>query len=50
MVKGVLIVGLGKSGIAAAEVLEALGYEVYAYDKKPYDQIENIQKLKKLPK
>ncbi|MDI6602143.1 MAG: UDP-N-acetylmuramoyl-L-alanine--D-glutamate ligase [Thermoanaerobacteraceae bacterium] len=48
MVKRVLIVGLGKSGVATAETLNTLGYEIHVYDRKPYDQLEGIDVLKKL--
>ncbi len=48
MLKNVLIVGLGKSGVAAAEILNAMGYEIYAYDKRPSNQIEDISSLEKL--
>lgn len=37
----VLVVGLGKSGIAAAETLLSLGAKVSVYDKKEEDQIES---------
>ncbi len=49
MSKNILIIGLGMSGIASAEVANDMGYKICVYDNKPYDQIENIDKLKKLP-
>jgi UDP-N-acetylmuramoylalanine--D-glutamate ligase len=44
--KRVLIVGLARSGIGAANLLVSLGAKVYVTDMKPYDALEdNIKKL-----
>ena len=39
--KRVTVVGMARSGIAAARVLHALGARVTVTDKKPFDQLEN---------
>lgn len=38
--KKYLVVGMGKSGVAAAEVLAQLGQEVFVYDKQSADKIK----------
>jgi UDP-N-acetylmuramoylalanine--D-glutamate ligase len=43
--KRVTVVGLGRSGIAAARALDALGAFVTVTDKKPLDQLESEMKL-----
>ena len=41
--KKILIVGLGRSGIAASQVLCNLGARVWVQDNKIYDQIDGQQ-------
>ena len=38
--ESVLVIGLGKSGLASAEVLRARGVRVFATDEKPRDQLD----------
>lgn len=47
--KKILIVGFGKSGIAAMEAMEQLGAEVYVQDSKSEDKVDSrlIERLKK---
>ncbi len=43
----VLIIGMARSGIAAAPVYKKLGYNVILNDSKTFDQLEGLEKLKK---
>lgn len=47
MNKRVLVLGLAKSGTAAAQLLRKLGAEVIVNDAKPYEQTETTKQLEK---
>ena len=39
-----LVVGLGKSGLAAARLLKAIGVEVWGYDQRPREALADVQR------
>lgn len=45
--KTVLVIGMARSGIAAAPVLKGLGAKVILNDSKPFDQLEGLEELDK---